>query len=172
MRRTLLAPFALCVLAASLFAAGCGSDVEAASAKGAQIAELPADTLPTTLSGLSVQHEDIEVELKQVRRSYAQAAGLWSLRRSDDRVQATLEIVRFFDEPRYTSASFRRTIVNQIGSSRPVETRMGAQPVYRTTGTKQTVALWFSGRNMLLLSIRDDLKTPRALIRRALEVEP
>jgi hypothetical protein len=150
----------------------CGSAKVVASATGAQIDELPADVLPPKLNGLTVRHEDVRVELKQVRRSYAQAAGLWSLRRSDDRVQATLEIVRFFNEPRYSSAGFRRTIVNQIGTSRPVETLMGDRSVYRTTGTKQTVALWFSGRHMLLLSIRDDLKTPRALIRRALEVQP
>lgn len=162
-----LAALALCGLAAS-----CGGTPVVASAKGGDIAQLPADVLPQRLSGLEVRHEDVEVELKQVRRSYAQAAGLWSLRRDDDRVQATLEIVRFFDEPRYSSAAFRRTIVNQIGSSRPAETRMGDHAVYRTTGTKQTVALWFSGRHMLLLSIRDDLKTPRALIRRALEVSP
>jgi hypothetical protein len=161
------------VLVALAFAtAGCGSAEVVASATGAQIDQLPADVLPATLAGLHVRHEDVRTELKQVRRSYAQAAGLWSLRRDDDRVQATLEIVRFFDEPRYSSNAFRRTIVNQIGTSRPVETRMGAHPVYRTTGTKQTVALWFSGRHMLLLSIRDDLKTPRTLIRRALEVKP
>ena len=163
-------PIALLVLCA--LGASCGGSTVVASAKGAEIKELPADIMPPKLSGLNVRHEDVEVELKQVRRSYAQAAGLWSLRRADDRVQATLEIVRFFDEPRYSSAAFRRTIVNQIGSSRPVETRMGDRAVYRTTGTKQTVALWFSGRHMLLLSIRDDLRTPRALIRRAIEVEP
>jgi hypothetical protein len=163
---------AIALLALSALCMSCGGANVVASAKGAEIKELPADVMPSTLSGLEVRHEDVEVELKQVRRSYAQAAGLWSLRRADDRVQATLEIVRFFDEPRYSSAAFRRTIVNQIGSSRPVETRMGERPVYRTSGTKQTVALWFSGRHMLLLSIRDDLRTPRALIRRALEVEP
>ncbi len=156
----------------ALLLTGCGGSAVVASAKGPDIDQLPADVLPKELSGLRVQHEDVEVELKQVRRTYAQAVGLWSLRRNDDRVQATLEIVRFFDEPRYSSASFRRTIVNQIGSSRPVETRMGETPVYRTTGTKQTVALWFSGRHMLLMSIRDDLRTPRALIRRAIEIEP
>ena len=164
--RTALAAIALLVCTA------CGGDAVVASAAGPEIDQLPADVLPSKLSGLRVQHEDVGVELKQVRRSYAQAAGLWSLRRDDDRVQATLEVVRFFDEPRYSSNAFRRTIVNQIGTSRPVETRMGSRPVYRTTGTKQTVALWFSGRHMLLLSIRDDLTTPRTLIRRALEVQP
>ena len=158
--------------AALALCAACGGGAIAQSAKGPDIDELPAKLLPASLGGLHVRAEDVRVELKQARRSYAQAVGLWSLRRDDDRVQATLEVVRFFDDPRYSSRAFRQTIVNQIGSSRPVETRMGDHPVYRTTGTKQTVALWFSGRNMLLLSIRDDLKTPRALIRRALELHP
>jgi hypothetical protein len=163
---------AACVLVMLATAAACSRADVIASARGSQIEQLARDVVPSTLTGLRVRHENVKTELEQVKRSYADAAGLWSLRRSDDRVQATLEIVRFFDEPRYTSSAFRGTIVNQIGSSRPATTRMGNHTVYRTTGTKQTVALWFAGRHMMLLAIRDDFAKPRTLIRRALEVEP
>jgi hypothetical protein len=150
----------------------CAGGRRVASADGEEIKQLDAATVPASLEGLVSRHEDVRAGLNEVRRSYVQSAGLWSLRREDDQVQATLQIIRFFDQPRYESSTFRQIIVNQISSTRPKGTNMGGRTVYRTAGSDQTTALWFRDLNMFLLSIRNDYPKRRSLIRQALEIEP
>jgi hypothetical protein len=151
------------VLVCSLFAGGCGlggSDGEA----GAHVQALEADRLPTELLGMTTRREDVGAALAQFRPAYAEAAALYSFR-TDDLVQATLQIARFLPTERYRSPEFQRTVVNQLGTSAPQTSVMGSRTVYRTSGTKQTVAVWFDGARMYLLAIRDDFTRPRALTR-------
>jgi hypothetical protein len=122
-------------------------------------------SLPPEIEGLKVQKEDVSKSLEQVRPSYVAEAGLYSLRAPDDLVQATLQINRFVDEERYESSQFRRTIVTQLGGSPPIPTRMGDRTIWRSTGSNQTLALWFDGKSMYLLSVRNDVERPRTLIR-------
>ena len=167
-RRWAAAALVLLVLV-GIGSAGCRRTTASAKTK---IAQLPASSVPVSMLGLRVRREDVGPELKQFRRSYAEAAGLWSLRRGDDRIQATLQIVRFLPGARFVTSGFRRSIANQIGGAAPTPTRMGQLIVWRSTGTKQAIALWFQGRHMFLLAIRDDFRRPRTLMRRALEIRP
>lgn len=149
--------------AATLALLGCGSKAEVATS--ARPIEVLPINLPDDIVGLKVRNEDIAGALKEVRPSYVRQAALFSLRSPDDLVQATLQVSRFRDERRYKTSGFRRTIINQLGSSTPRETRMGEHTVWRTSGSKLALAVWFEGDSMYLLSIRDDFDRPRTLIR-------
>ena len=50
--------------------------------------------------------------------------------------------------------------------------RLGASTVYLTTGTKQSIAVWFKGRYLFVLATRADYDEPRTLLRKALEIQP
>jgi hypothetical protein len=85
---------------------------------------------------------------------------------------ATLQVSRFNDGADVDSDKFRRTVVNQIGSTAPRTVRLGDQTVYLTTGTKQSIGVWFKGRYLFVLASRADFDEPRTLLRKALEIEP
>ncbi|MGH9040257.1 MAG: hypothetical protein ACRDZ3_08500, partial [Acidimicrobiia bacterium] len=63
-------------------------------------------------------------------------------------------------------------VVNQIGSARPRTFRLGKRTVYLTTGTKQSIAVWFKGPHMFVLASRSDYDQPRSLLRAVLEIKP
>ncbi|HEY3241567.1 MAG TPA: hypothetical protein VGL92_18545, partial [Acidimicrobiia bacterium] len=103
--------------------------------------------------------------------------GLWSLRTASsesggDLVQATLQVSRFAEGARSQESDFRQSVVNQIGSARPRTFRLGKRTVYLTTGTKQSIAVWFQGRYLFVLASRSDYDEPRTLLRAALEIKP
>ncbi len=139
-------------------------------AGGPAIAQLTVREPPQTLLGLEVRKENVASALKQFRPSYVDAAGLYSLRRGDGLVQATLQVARFRDDARYRSNGFRLQVINLIGGAAPRATRVEATTVYRTKATQQTVAVWFRGAIMYQLSVRDDFGKPRALVRALLEL--
>jgi hypothetical protein len=62
-------------------------------------------------------------------------------------------------------------VVNQIGATAPRPVRLGHDTVYLTTGTRQSVAVWFKGRYLFVLATRADYEQPRTLLRRALEIQ-
>lgn len=143
----------------------CGDETESNAASTEKKIKVLDLALPAEIQGLKVQQEDVSATLNQVHPSYVEETGLYSLRTPDDLVQATLQINRFPDEERYETSQFRRTIVTQLGSSPPIATRMGKRTVWRSTGSNQTLALWFQGKWMYLLSVRNDVDRPRSLIR-------
>jgi hypothetical protein len=106
----------------------------------------------------------------KVNSTFIDALGLWSLR-SDDLVQATLQVSRFSDGARFEESDFRQSVVNQIGSARPRTFRLGTRTVYLTTGTKQSIAVWFKGPHMFVLASRSDYDEPRTLLREVLEIK-
>lgn len=154
--------FAAAVAVFSL--AACSGDPKAAAAPRRPVEQLKVD-LPMELAGLNVKSEDITKALTTVRPSYVKGTALFSLRSDADLVQATIQVNRLKDDKRYVTKEFRRTIVNQLGSSPPRATQMEEQTVYRTSGSKLALAIWFDGKSMYLLSIRDDFSRPRTLIR-------
>ena len=151
-----------------LFISSCGGNdatqVRSRSKVGVLSMQLPAEIL-----GLKVQQEQISEALQEVRPSYVAEAALYSLRTPDDLLQASLQVSRFKDEKRYLTDEFRRTIINQLGASPPRATRMGDRVVWRTSGSNLALAVWFEGKFMYLLSIRDNFDRPRSLIRTMLE---
>jgi hypothetical protein len=169
-RRPFSVLVALALAAAAL--AGCGrSDAAVDPVAGKKVKVLELASLPPEILGLAVQKEDVAGSVAKVNSTFIDGLGLWSLR-SDDLVQATLQVSRFSDGARFDESEFRQSVVNQIGSARPRTFRLGNRTVYLTTGTKQSIAVWFKGRHMFVLASRSDYDEPRTLLRKALEIKP
>lgn len=160
---------ALALVLAALLGA-CGGNEDVVTKAGGPVEPLDDIQLPTQIVGLNVAEEKVTEALESFRPSYVAGAALYSFRGDKDLVQATLQIARFRDEPRNRSNDFRQSILTQFGSTRPRITRMGDTVVYRTTQTKQTVAIWFDDLDWYLLSIRDEFDRPRTLMRETLEI--
>lgn len=158
------------LVALGLLLAGCGGGEDVVTQAGGPVEPLDDIELPPELVGLKMAEEKVDQALENFRPSYVAGAALYSFRGDKDLVQATLQIARFRDEPRNRSNSFRQSILAQFGSTRPRATRMGDTVVYRTTQTKQKVAIWFDDLEWYLLSIRDEFDRPRTLMRETLEV--
>lgn len=158
---------ALAVMA--LLLGGCGNGEDVVAQAGGPVEPLEV-SLPEALVGLKVEAEKVTDALENFRPSYVEGAALYSFRGDKDLVQATLQVARFRDEERNRSAAFRNSILAQFGSTRPRATLMGDVTVYRTTQTKQIVAIWFDDLDWYLLSIRDEFDQPRTLMRETLEV--
>ena len=160
-----------CALAAAALAgSACGSDrVDGTSGK--QIDQLPASLVPTELHGLPVAQEDMTDTVSRSEDAFIESVGLYSMRR-EDLLQATLQVSKFRQDAPIERAGFRTSLVNQIGGSRVQPYRMGEETVYRTTGRKQVISVWFKGDHMFVLSVRDTFETPRSLLREALEIDP
>jgi hypothetical protein len=169
-RRPASVLLALALAAAAL--AGCGrSDAAVDPVAGKKVKVLDLESLPPEILGLAVQKEDVAGSVAKVNSTFIDGLGLWSLR-SDDLVQATIQISRFSEGARFEESEFRQSVVNQIGSARPRTFRLGSRTVYLTTGTKQSIAVWFKGRYLFVLASRSDYDEPRTLLRKALEIKP
>lgn len=169
-RRPFCVLVALALAAAAL--AGCGrSDAAVDPVAGRKVKALEVASLPPEILGLAVQKEDVAGSVAKVNSTFIDGLGLWSLR-SDDLVQATLQVSRFSAGARFDESEFRQSVVNQIGSARPRTFRLGNRTVYLTTGTKQSIAVWFKGRHMFVLASRSDYDEPRTLLHKALEIKP
>lgn len=160
------------VVVAALALAGCArSDASVEPTPGAQVKAVEIPNLPADLLGLQLAPEDVAEDLAKVPSAFIDALSLYSLRQ-DDLVMATLQVSRFNDGAEADTDKFRQTVVNQIGSSAPRKVRLGSQTVYLTTGTKQSIGVWFKGRHLFVLATRADYDEPRTLLRKALEIEP
>jgi hypothetical protein len=160
------------VVVAALALAGCTrSDATVEPTPGQQVKALEIANLPPDLLGLKIAEEDVTEDLGKVPSAFIDALSLYSLRK-DDLVQATLQVSRFNDGADIDADKFRQTVVNQIGSSAPKTVRLGGETVYLTTGTKQSIGVWFKGRHLFVLATRADYDEPRTLLRKALEIQP
>ena len=162
---SLVVGVALAVLLAAC-GGGDGGDDEASE----PIVQLDASILPGSLAGLTVAAEDVGEQLADVRRSYVAAAGFYSLREGE-LLQGTIQVTQLNDEADASDERFQRAIVTQIGSAEPREFRMGTENVFLTSATKQIVAVFFEGDNVVVLSTREGFDRPRTLLREALELE-
>ncbi len=160
------------VVAAAFALAGCArSDASVDPTPGEQVKAVEIANLPADLLGLKLTPEDVAQDLAKVPSAFIDALSLYSLRQ-DELVMATLQVSRFNDGADVDTEKFRQTVVNQIGSSAPRTVRLGSQTVYLTTGTKQSIGVWFKGRHLFVLATRADYDEPRTLLRKALEIEP
>ena len=149
---------------------GCGGGDDDAEPRAGAVGKLDAEFLPEQVLGLSVDQEELPSGIGDVRASYLEAVSLYSMRR-EDQLQATLQVGRFRDTVDFDDGAFRRGLLTQIGSSRPQSVRLGDSTVYMTTGLEQRLAIWFSGRHMLILGTRQEFDRPRTLLREMLELE-
>jgi hypothetical protein len=161
------------VTAAAVALAGCArSDAsQVLPTPGQAVKALEIPHLPADLLGLKLAPEDVAEDLAKVPATFVDGMSLYSLRR-DDLVMATLQVSRFNDGADVESEKFRQTVVNQIGSTAPRAVRLGGETVYLTTGTKQSLGVWFKGRHLFVLATRADYDEPRTLLRKALEIKP
>jgi hypothetical protein len=160
----------------TLLAAGvvgaCGDDGDGVQGvSGDRIETLPGDLLRSPVLGLEVSTEDISDALTDARRSYVDGSAMYAFR-TENLLQATLQVNRFSDEARPESAGFRSTVVAQIGGSRAQQVRVGDADVFLTRGSRQRIAIWFKGDYFFILSTREDFDRPRTLLREVLEVQP
>jgi hypothetical protein len=160
------------VAVAALALAGCDrSDASVEPTPGQQVKALEVPNLPADVLGLKLVREDVSANLAQVASAFIDALSLYSLRQ-EELVMATLQVSRFNTGADSGDEKFRQTVVNQIGSSAPRTVRLGKQTVYLTTGTKQSIGVWFKDRHLFVLATRGDYDAPRTLLRKALEIEP
>ena len=148
--------------------AGC-AESSAQAVKGESIEVLGPDVVPSEVMGLAVNAEPADA-VKGAKSAFVDAVGLYSLR-SEELLQATLQVSRFTDDAKLDGA-FRRGVVQQVGSTTPQAVRMADKTVYLTTGKRQNVAVWFEDRYLFILGTREEYPTPRALLRELLEIEP
>jgi hypothetical protein len=160
------------VLAAAVAFAGCArSDASVEPTPGKAVKALEIGNLPPDLLGLKLAPEDVAEEVTKVPAAFIDQLSLYSLRKNE-LVMATLQVTRFNDGAKVTDDKFRQTVVNQIGSTAPRTVRLGGETVYLTTGTKQSIGVWFKDRYLFVLATRSDYDEPRTLLRKALEIKP
>ncbi len=160
---------AAAVVAASILGACSSGDGSVGRADDRSIGELDA-SIPLTVNGLEVVEEDISETLDAAQRPYLDAAGLYSFR-DDDLLQATLQIGRFADDVDETDEEFVDRLVNRV-SAGAKQVRMGEQLMFVGGADRQTLTMWFDDGHMFLLSTRDGFDGGRALLRKALEIQP
>lgn len=170
-RTSVLVRFTVGIAVLGLASACNAPDVSGQATPGTDITPVSNDLLPNELLGLEVTPEDISGTVASEQRSYVEATSLYSLR-ADELLQATLQVSRFNENADAKDAGFRRSLLSQIGGSRPRAVRVGKDEVYLTSGTKQQLAIWFRGEHLLILATREDFPRPKTLLRRALEVQP
>jgi hypothetical protein len=127
-----------------------------------------ASTATSTLNGLTMRREHVPAPNTK-RKQYLTNVDLYSLRRGKQ-LEATLEVGRFRSDAPVARLSFRRSIAGEVGTTVPIEERIAGTTVYLAKARKLAVAVWFSGRELDVLSIRADYDTPKSLIRAALEL--
>ena len=126
--------------------------------------------MPPTLNGLAVTAEKLGHPGPRSARDYLDNIRLFSLRKGKE-LEATLQVGRFRTSAPSTT-SFHRSIAQQVGTTVPVENRIGGHTLYVSRGKRLSIAVWFAGRDMFILSIRETYTSPKTLIRTTTQVQP
>ena len=150
----------------------CGGAAAGEGIAGAAIKPISPAVVSGSVLGLKVGEEDVTKTVHRFERSYADRISMYSFRRDDDLLQATLQVSRFRDASRLADSRFRATLVTQIGEVKPEGLRVGPTTVQVTRGNKQKLYVWVAGRNVFVLAVRDDYTQPRDLLRQAVELKP
>jgi hypothetical protein len=168
MRRALVTGL---LVVAGLTLSSCGpTDPAVKRAEAREIKALDAPGVPGTLHGLRVKRENVKDALESAQRPYLESLALFSLR-DGDRLMATLQIGHFAEDARWRDSEFRSSLLLTIGGSAPRKLRMGDQEVFLSSGDRQALGIWFKGRDLYILSSREDYDFPRGLLRDATELE-
>jgi hypothetical protein len=140
--------------------------------KGALCADLHI-TLPGTVDGLPLTTEKSCTDLSSTPQPAAiDAMALYSLRRSDTLLLATLQVSRFRPQIDVTSAASQAAIIKGLSTTIPAVLRVGDTIVYQTQTSSVTLQIWFRGRYLFVLAIRDLVGKPRTMLRQALAIRP
>ncbi|HYZ91524.1 MAG TPA: hypothetical protein VFA34_03910 [Actinomycetota bacterium] len=128
--------------------------------------------MPSQILGLKVVEENVGGDIRGVSGTYLDSLGLFSFREANDLLRATLQIGRFNEVADPQRKRFRDAIIAQLGSTVPVQMRVGDNDVWLTSGTEQNIFTWFDSKGFYVLSIRSDYSFPRTLLRKLLETSP
>lgn len=158
-------------VALSLVGTACAAKTQSVGAPiaGKSIKQVDSSLLPGEVAGLKVTTEDVSAQLVGVKRAFVDRVGLFGLRRADLLV-SSLQVSRFNSAAQVSSADFQSSVLARIGSTVPRLYILSGRRVFLTSGNKQTVAVWFRGRSMFVLSVRQDYPTPRSLVRQMLDL--
>lgn len=129
--------------------------------------------LPASVRGLHVEPENVDKAIKGLDESYIDRLGLYSFRNEEDVLQATIQVSEFSADARPGELAFRETIAGQvIGTGEDLRRfRMGDRIVYLGGSVRQTLAVWFSGNQLLVLVVRGEYEFPRALLRDLVQLD-
>jgi hypothetical protein len=158
---------------ALLLLSSCSSspEVGARGVPGRDLKPLEGVVIPRQVFGMTVQREDVAQALAAASRSYIDATSVYSFRLNAV-LQATLQISRLLDAPRYRTTAFRQALVLGLGGSEAVPIRVGRDQIFVTTGTQQRLSVWFRDRYVFILAESDSYNMPRGLLRVALGIQP
>ncbi|HVL82218.1 MAG TPA: hypothetical protein VM840_11585 [Actinomycetota bacterium] len=156
------------VAAGALLATGCTGDEPVRVLPGGGPVRAPVINFPSQIVGLTVTPEDVSKVVEEVRRPYVDSLAVFSLR-EEELLRATLQISRFNRLAKPREGRFRGSILQLLGSSRPLELRVGDQVVYSTSGNRQDQYIWFTDEGFFVLSVHQDYSFPRTLLRRVVE---
>ena len=149
-----------------LFLPACGGESEAVPRRPPTKAVV---TLPSQILGLKVVEENVTGDIKGISGTYLDSLGLFSFREENDLLRSTLQVGRFNDVAEPQRKRFRDAIITQLGSTVPIQLRVGTNDVWLTSGTEQNIFTWFDSKGFYVLSIRSDYSFPRTLLRKLLE---
>lgn len=126
--------------------------------------------IPNVLVGLEVRPENVAEEFEGTEQSYVAMLGLFSLR-EDDLVRATLQVSTFNNLARPKDPTFRRSIINRMGTTRPRTITVSNTPVFVTTQTDQNIFVWFEEEGFFVLTTHREFEFPRTLLRRVIDTK-
>ncbi len=128
--------------------------------------------VPSNLRGLRVSEEKVGPPSNKSGKQYLVEVALYSLRRPDRQLEGTLQIGRFRKGAPIDAMAFRRKIAGQVGTTVPVEHRVGDTTLFVSRAKRLNIVSWFTGVHMFVLSMREEYASPKSLIRDALRIEP
>jgi hypothetical protein len=167
-RRTSLRLVAGCLLAAVSLTACSSDDPEPARNV---TAEPSSARLPAKVLGLEVVEEKVGQNISDVQRTYLRSIGLFSFREGDDLLRATLQVSEFNEVAPNERERFRDSVIGQLGTSVPIELRVGEEKLFLAAGGEQNIYAWFDDHGFYALSVRSDYPFPRTMVRKLLGLE-
>jgi len=98
------------------------------------------------------------------------AIDLFSIRRPDKVLVATLEVARLRANLDPHSTEVQGSIVAHVGDTSPQKLKVGDTYVWVSQARGLSLMTWFRGNKLLVLAVRDIFDHPRTLLRQALEI--
>jgi len=127
--------------------------------------------VPDKLVDLSVAQESVCSTLSVTAHTPGiNAVDLFSIRRPDKVLIATLEVARLRPDLDPRSSEVQGSIVEHVGDTSPQKLRVGDTFVWVSQARGLTLMTWFHRDKVLILAVRDIFDRPRTLLRQTLGI--
>ncbi|HVL33382.1 MAG TPA: hypothetical protein VM600_07360 [Actinomycetota bacterium] len=152
--------FARARLAAVAAALAVTAGLTSACGGGAAAVDVAANqaiSVPPVLGGLEVSAEPKATERAKkeaAQDSYAADIQVFSLRKAKE-LRAVLQVIRLTPDARPEDREFRREVIGKIGGTTRAPEKIAETLVYRAKDNQKVINLWFKGRFMLVLIVRE-----------------